>query len=169
MEGVPGTEIVPLMWSVQGMDRGSERVRSVGWNYPVGAFVAIGEMLWWIGVVDEQLRTNYPVIYEASLAEEPEPTRHLLSGLRYVRNRITHAVDWVSYAAATATNPSGFEAVWTWTSLPPRADGQHAAKHADYEAVVAGRSVSDTLMQASLVLGTIANRVRTSYSTPEPR
>ncbi len=112
-------------------------MRRTGWDDPVGAFAAVGEMLWCIRVVDDQLRTNCPATYNASLTDEPGPWQ-LLSGLRYVPDRITHAVDQVSYAAATATR--GFDAAWAWTSLPPRADGRQAAMDTDYEAVVAGQS-----------------------------
>ena len=45
--------------------------------------------------------------------------QQLLDGLKFVRNRITHAVNEVGYISARAKNPSSFEAHWTWQSLPP--------------------------------------------------
>lgn len=168
MDDLPGLELVPLMWSVQAMQRALERVRSAGWNDPVGAFAAIGETLWWIGVIDEQMRTNYPAIYDASLANETSAMPQVLNGLRYIRNRITHAVDQVSYATATATNPRGFNAKWSWMPLPPRADGRQTAAHLEYEAVLASKSVSDTLIQAVIFLAASANRIQMSRSIPDP-
>jgi hypothetical protein len=159
MEPVPGSEVVPLNWSVEAMQRGLERVRTIGWNDPVGAFAALGETLWWIAVVSDQLRARYPAPYAAALGQDGTATSELLTGLRFARNRITHVVDEVNFVAATATNPSGFEARWTWKSLPPRADGHAATGHAAYEHAVAGRTLTETLMPACLFLATFTNNM----------
>jgi hypothetical protein len=41
VEKIPGLEVVPLGWCIEAMDRAFERVRSTGWNDPVGAYAAV--------------------------------------------------------------------------------------------------------------------------------
>ena len=125
MNDVPGIEFVPLQWAVQAMNRALERVRAVGWNDPIGAFAAIGESLWWIGVVYDHLRNHFPMAYGAVLADDAENIEGLLMGLRFARNRITHGVDEVNYVAAKGTDPASFRARCTSRSLAPRLGGNN--------------------------------------------
>src|ERR1035438_1964332 len=88
MEEIPGLEVVPLNWSITVMLRAFERVPGTGWEDPMGAFAAIGETLWWIGVVREGLDELYPGATSALAAREPQRIDELLAGLRFARNRI---------------------------------------------------------------------------------
>jgi hypothetical protein len=163
MDGVPGSEAIPLQWAVHAMYVAVERFRATGWNLPREAFAAMGESLWWIGVVSEHLTEHYWSDYEATLAEEPGPMQQLLDGFKFVRNRITHEVDEVGYISARAKNPSSFEAHWTWQSLPPRPDARRNVGRADYEAEVTGHDVVETLLRASVFLGSAVNRMWSNY------
>lgn len=168
MDSIPGLEVVPLGWCVEAMDRSFERVRSIGWNDPVGAYAAIAETLFWIDVVDNQLRTKYELHYEATLGEYHEDVASMLGGLRFARNRITHEVDEVGYVFATAKKPNGFDATWTWRSLSPRPGERQAVLHGDYERVIAGGDVVETLLIVTVFLGTVRNRMWRNYGKDEP-
>jgi hypothetical protein len=162
VDDVPGLEVVPLQWAVQAMNRALERVRTVGWNDPVGAFAAIGETLWWVCVVHDHLRNRYKEDYETTLANTLDGVDGLLIGLRFARNRITHGVDEVNYAAATATDPASFRAQWTWKLLEPRESGNNVG-HSQYCGHLAGGDVVETLQRACLFLSTVNNRMWSNY------
>jgi hypothetical protein len=142
------------------MNYAADRAAKVGWDDPVAAFASTAETLWWIGVVHEQVRENYPEAYEKALTFETPSIETLLGGLRYARNRITHAVDEVRYLEAQALSPDGFNASWTWKSVPPRTDGKHPDGHADYETIVAGHLVQFTLVRALTFLRSAAYRAQ---------
>jgi len=164
MNDVPGIEVVPLQWAVQAMNRALERVRAVGWNDPVGAFAAIGESLWWIGVVHDHLRNHFPMAYDDVVGDEAEGIKGLFIGLRFARNRITHGVDEVNYVAATGTDPASFRARWTWRSLAPRVGGNNFG-YLEYEKEVAGQNVVESLLLACLFLATVNNRMLANYGS----
>jgi hypothetical protein len=163
MEDIPGVEIVPLNWCVEAMDRAFERVRVTGWNDPVGAYAAIAETLFWIDVVDEQLRHKHQPHYEATLADQREDIQVMLSGLIFARNRITHEVDEIGYVIAAAKQLDTFAATWTWQPLPPRPDGRQRARHQHYQETIAGRDVVETLLAVTLFLGITRNRMWQHY------
>ncbi len=164
IHAAPGAEFVPLEWSQVAMLRALERARSTGWNDPQGVFAAVGETVWWICVLDEQLRApGYHLVYEAALAEEPPTTEPLLSGLRHVRDRMAHAVDEVNYLIATPTNAASFEATWTWRPLPPWRDTRHPQRYEAYQAALAGRDLRDTLPVATVFVAGTATRAYRSY------
>lgn len=167
-DSIPGLEVVPLGWCVEGMDRSFERVRSIGWNDPVGAYAAIAETLFWIDVVDEHLRTRYQLHYRSTLGEQREDLALMLGGLRFARNRITPEVDEVGYVFAMAKRPHGFDATWTWRSLPPRPGERQAELHRHYERVIAGGDVVETLLIVTVFLGTVRNRMWRNYGNDEP-
>ncbi len=102
------------------MLRAFERVRATGWNDVVGQYAAVSETLFWIDIVEAQLREKYSRYYEAALDDQPSDIRPVLNGLLWARNRITHEVDEIRYLMATATSADSFAAEWTWQSLPPR-------------------------------------------------
>ncbi|MFI5036671.1 MAG: hypothetical protein ACHQFZ_10760 [Acidimicrobiales bacterium] len=167
MDNIPGVEVVPLGWCVDAMCRALERVRDTGWNDPLGAYASVAETLFWIDVVDEQLKRKHRPHYEATLADQPEDVARMLKGLLFARNRITHEVDEVAYLLATAKGPDGFAANWTWQPLPPRPDERQGALHSDYEAVIAGRDVVDTLLIVTVFLGQARNRMWQSYGNDQ--
>jgi hypothetical protein len=168
VDNIPGFEVVPIGWCVEAMGRSFERVRSTGWNDAVGAYAAIAETLFWVDIVDDQLRTRYQPDYEAALREQHEDVASVLAGLRFARNRITHEVDEVGYVFATAKEPDGFAAAWTWRSLPPRPGQRQAVLHNDYERAIAGRDVVKTLLIVTVFLRGVRNRMWQNYGKNEP-
>lgn len=160
---VVGFEFVPLDWSVEAMQRALERARSFGWNDPRGAFAVMAETVFWICVVHDQLRTRYSPAYKAAIAEDRAANARLLHGLRHVRDRITHAVDQVAYIEATPLSASDFTAVWTWQPLPPWDDTHNPDRYDDYQAVLAGQNVVDTLLQADIFLAATASTAWRNY------
>jgi hypothetical protein len=63
---VAGLEIVPLNWCINAMQRALERVRSIGWNDVIGQYAAVAETLFWIDIVEAQLRKRYPPALQGS-------------------------------------------------------------------------------------------------------
>lgn len=90
----------------------------------------------------------------------------MLNGLLWVRNRITHEVDEVSYLMATAKSSQGFAAEWTWQPLPPRPVGKYQRPdgHAAYQSTVAGKSVVSTLLDVTVCLGQAMSRISMSHA-----
>lgn len=158
-------EVVPLGWCIQSMQRAVERVRGTGWNDVIGQYAAVSETLFWIDIVEARLRTKYPQHYEAALNDRPSNLRPLLRGLLWARNRITHEVDEIHYFLAKAKSAHGFEAKWTWQSLPARPAGpyQDPDGHAAYESAVVGRDVVDTLLDVTVCLGQASTRMWMAY------
>jgi hypothetical protein len=145
------------------MNRAVVRVRETGWNDPIGAYAAVAETLFWIDVVDEQLRRKYGSHYKETLGEQTEDVARMMSGLLFARNRITHEVDQVGYLLATAKGPAGFTANWTWQSLPSRPGDRQENRHSDYESAIAGRDVVTTLLATTVFLGQARNRMWQNY------
>ncbi len=145
------------------MNRAVVRVQETGWNDPIGAYASVAETLYWIDVVDEQLRCKYKSHYEETLAEKTEGVARMMSGLLFARNRITHEVDQIGYLIATAKGPAGFAANWTWQSLPPRPGDRQGDRHGDYESAVAGRDVVVTLLAITVFLGQARNMMWQNY------
>jgi hypothetical protein len=163
VEKIPGLEVVPLGWCIEAMNRAFERVRSTGWNDPVGAYAAVAETLFWIQVVDDQIKEKYRPHYETMLAEQRDDVARMLCGLRFARNRITHVVDEIGYIIAKAKRPDGFSAAWTWQSLPPRPDEKQATLHRDYQDAIAGHDVVKTLLTVTVFLGAARTRMWQHY------
>ncbi len=167
MDNIPGVEVVPLGWCVDAMYRSFERVRETGWDDPIGAYASVAETLFWIDIVDEQLKCKYQPHYEATLVDQAEDVGPMLNGQLYARNRITHEVDQVGYLLATAKGPDGFGANWTWQSLPPRPRDRQADGHRAYEVALAGRDVVATLLSVTMFLGQTRNRMWQNYGTTD--
>jgi hypothetical protein len=163
VENIPGLEVVPLGWCIEAMYRACERFRSTGWNDPVGGYAAVAETLFWIDVVDEQLKEKYRPHYEATLAAEVDDVGRMLRGLLFARNRITHEVDEIGYIIANAKRPDSFAAAWTWQPLRPRPGERQAALHHDYQETIAGRDVVETLLTVTVFLGAARNRMWQHY------
>lgn len=165
MEEIPGLAVVPLEWCIQAMLRAFERVRSTGWNDVVGQYAAVSETLFWIDIVEAELRRKYHPHYEAALNDQPFNIRSVLKGLLWARNRITHEVDEIHYLMATATSADSFAAEWTWQSLPPRPAGRYQDPdgYAVYESAVVGKSVVTTLLDVAICLGQAKSRMWMAY------
>ena len=114
-------------------------------------------------IVHEQLKKKHWPHYEATLSDQPEDVARMLRGLLFARNRITHEVDEVAYLLAMAKGLDGFAANWIWQSLPSRPSDRQGALHRDYEEVLVGRDVVDTLLTVTVFLGQARNRMWRSY------
>ena len=166
---VAGLEIVPLNWFINAMQRALERVRSIGWNDVIGQYAAVAETLFWIDIVEAQLRKRYPEHYKVALDDQSSDVQPLLKGLLWARNRITHEVDEVIYLLATATSADSFAAEWMWQSMPPRPAGLHQdpAGQAAYESAVVGKNVVDSLLDITVCLGQAMARMWMVYGQDE--
>jgi hypothetical protein len=114
------SDVVPLGWCIEAMQRSVERVRSIGWDDVVGQYAAVSETLFWIDIVETQLRVKYSRHYNDALDDQPHDLRPVIRGLLWVRNRITHEVDEIAYLLATPKDAEGFAADWRWRSHPPQ-------------------------------------------------
>jgi hypothetical protein len=135
--------------SMRAMEDATTRVNQT--DDPRKAFVAIGEAVWWITIVNDNLR-NEP-LYRANLNANAG-LEDTLAGLRSVRNRIGHEVNLIDYVNLEAVRPDqygdGRIAAWSWKFVaPPRASRKGAVNdyHA-YNAALAGRNVVEAFTRA---------------------
>lgn len=138
-------------WVVNAMNRAADRMIHVHWHEPDRAFAVIGETLWWICVLDEMLRTKNQSAYEDGRPKD-ERASSLLLGMRYARNCIAHSVDVLEYIEPTAVLrtiwASQYQASWRWRQLPPVQEKRGRTGEEEYERVVAGYDVKQTLVEA---------------------
>ncbi len=131
------------------MSAATDRVNRVQAPSLAEAFAAIGEALWWITVVDENVRTRYGKAYSrATRATSPNPTE-TMRGVRSARNRMCHEVEVVDFIAPIGSRPDrgdGRISAWAWQSVPPprsRAARDIAGRRA-YEAALVGQNIVHT-------------------------
>ncbi len=142
-----------LDWSVQAMESATTRVNQT--DDPQKAFVAIGEAVWWITIVNDNLRDE--PMYPTSIGNDAV-LADTLAGLRSVRNRIGHEVNLVDFVNLEAVRPDqygdGRIAAWSWKSvLPPKASWKAAQNdYRAYEAQLAGRTVVEAFSRAEMFL-----------------
>jgi hypothetical protein len=135
-----------LDWSVAAMNAATERVNRINAVGLAEAFAAIGEAVWWITVVDDNVRDRHGKAYRrATRATTPNPT-DTMRGLRSARNRICHEVEVVDFIVPVGSRPDrgdGRVSAWAWQSVPP--PRSHASRdiagHAAYESALAGQNI----------------------------
>jgi hypothetical protein len=136
------------------MDAAAGRVNKVDASSTPEAFAAIGEAVWWITMVDDNLRARYGKTYRyAERGSTPRPTE-TMRGLRSARNRIGHeveVVDFIELIGSRADIGDGRVTAWAWRSVPPpqRQADRAVAGHRAYEAALAGHNVVHTFGLAS--------------------
>ena len=140
--------------SIQAMADATARVNQT--TDPVKAFIAIGESVWWITVVNDTLQTE--PFYKDSLSDNTF-LRDTLAGLRSVRNRIGHEVNLIDYVNLEATRSDqygdGRVAAWSWKSVPPPKATQRRyamENHRAYEVTLAGRTVVEGFSRTQMFL-----------------
>jgi hypothetical protein len=164
----PAAEVAALRWSVTAM---SEAVgllsRAPAWDR-TSAFVAIGEAVWWVTMIDARLNRHHAGPYDAVLADEPRAERRLieenLAGLRFVRNQIGRDVEIAAFVEPGSPG-RGVGAVgivgWKWTSVPPpanlaslsrRAWGWEMARYRAYQDQLAGHPIGEVFQRAVVFL-----------------
>ena len=111
-----------LDWSITAMLAAINRVNMISAVNTDKAFAAIGEAVWWITVVDDNLRSRYGKAYAvAEKGTVPNP-RDTMRGLRSARNRICHEVEITDFIESIASRPDlgdGRITAWAWQSVPP--------------------------------------------------
>ncbi len=126
---------------------------------PMTAFAPISEAIYWAVVLDEQLRAWNG--YEVALSELPG--RPLLSGLRYVRNLLTHQLPLTLTQRDGRSYPRVYplvfrEVVWLASSELPAPEKTHkhtAQQRQAYDDYLASRPVRHTLTDLSALFATL--------------
>jgi hypothetical protein len=161
--GDPVAGAAALLWSITAMSDTAERLpRARAWDRP-RAFAVIGEMVWWVTIVDATLVRHHQEAYDSVMAGQAAAQRRvideILAGLRFVRNRIGDEADLAEFIAPTPPRPGtgrGRITGWAWSSVPepaltpltPRGRAWEMSRYRAYQAQLAGHTIGETLGQA---------------------
>ena len=161
--GDPAAGAAALLWSITAMSDAAERLPRVrAWDRP-RAFAAIGEMVWWITIVDATLVRHHQEAYDGVMAGRTPARRRvideILGGLRFVRNRIGDEADLAGFIEAGPYGPGagrGWITGWTWrpvpepalTSLTPRGRAWEMTRYRAYRSQLAGHTTGEIFGQA---------------------
>ena len=128
------------------------------------ASAVIGEMVWWVTIVDATLVRHHPGVYDGVLAGQA-PAQHsrvegTLGGLRFVRNRLRGEAGCGDLIGPAPGGEDGLAVAWRWRpvpeppleSLPPRARVWEMSRHQAYQAHLAGRAADETFQVATAFL-----------------
>ena len=161
--GDPAAGASALQWSITAMSETAERLPRVGVWDRGRAFVAIGEAVWWITMVDATLVRHHLAAYDGVMASRAVTERRLieetLAGLRFVRNQIGSEADLADFIRPSVPGPGAGRARvtgWTWMqvpapalrSLPPRAQAWEMTRYHGYRAQLADRTTGETFGRA---------------------
>jgi hypothetical protein len=156
-----------LRWSITAMSEAAERLPRAGVWDRSRALGVIGEMVWWVTIVDATLVRYHAGAYDRVLAGRAPAERHLteatLTGLRFVRNRIGHGADLSEFVAPGAPGPGAGQGLitdWRWkpvprpvlTSLSPRGRAWETMRYQEYRAQLAGRTIGEIFGRATAFL-----------------
>jgi hypothetical protein len=149
-----------LMWSITAMSDAVERLSRVrAWDQ-ARAWVAIGEAVWWVTIVDATLVRHHQDTYDGVMAGQNPAQRELaegtLAGLRFVRNRIGGQADPAGFIEPGEACPGVGEGLitgWRWkpvpepalASLAPRGRAWEMTRYLAYQAHLAGRTIGGDL------------------------
>lgn len=140
-----------LHWLEAAMNAAADRMIDVERSQPELAFAAIGETLWWVCILDDALRGRFGRAYTALSREDPY-TRDLLKALRHARNRFAHSFDVLEYVEPTEFTggawEGGYRILWRWASLPALPPGRGKSGEEQYQAILAGTDVKQSLVRA---------------------
>jgi hypothetical protein len=179
----PAAEVNALQWSITAMSDATERLPRIrAWDRP-RAFTVIGEVVWWVTIVDGTLVRYHPEAYDCVLGDQPAGERALieetLAGLRFVRNRMGHDLDHVDFIDLDARHPGADEdrvTDWRWESLPepslaslsPRGQAWEIERYRAYQAQLAGHTVGEVFGRASAFLKLAAVRATAAPELSAP-
>ena len=165
--GDPAAGASALQWSVIAMSETAQRLPQVRvWDRP-RALALIGEAVWWVTIVDATLVRHHAGAYDGVMSGQAPAERRLtegiLTGLRFVRNRIgrdAELADFVEPGAPGAGAGSTRITGWTWTPAPepalaplaPRAQAWEMTRYRAYQARLAGRTIGETFGRAAAFL-----------------
>lgn len=159
-------EMSALDWSIVAMREATSRLARVTAVDPARAYIAAGEAVWWVTIVDATLVRYHTEAYDCVLEAQPEAERaqieQTLAGLRFVRNQMTDAVDRVDFISPGNGSCRG-EGItsWQWAQvpgppvdlLPPRSRAWEISRYRAYRAALAGRTLGETFGRAAAFLG----------------
>jgi hypothetical protein len=161
--GDPAAGASALQWSITAMSETAEWLPAVGVWDRGRAFVAIGEAVWWITMVDATLVRHHLAAYDSVMASQAVTERRLieetLAGLRFVRNRIGSEADLADFIRPSVPGPGAGRARvtgWIWMqvpapalrSLPPRAQAWEMTRYQGYRTQLADRTTGETFGRA---------------------
>jgi hypothetical protein len=157
--GDQAPESSALHWSVAAMNDTAELLSGVGTHDRPKAVAVIGDMVWWVTIVDATLVRHHPDPYDRLLEEFSARRRRriegILGGLRFVRNRMREEA---GVSGFVGPSPDGQR--WWWMPVPePPLDalGERAAnwertRYGAYQDFLAGRTTGDIFEQATAFL-----------------
>ena len=161
--GDPAGGVSALRWSISAMSDTTERLPRVrAWDR-ARAFAVVGEVVWWVTIVDATLVRHHPDAYDAVMAGQVPAERRLiegtLAGLRFVRNRIGHEADLAEFIEPGAPGPGagdGRITAWTWKPVPepalasmqPRGRAWEMTRYRAYQAQIAGHPIGEIFGRA---------------------
>ena len=161
--GDPAAGATALQWSITAMSDTAERLPRVrAWDRP-RAFAVIGEMVWWVTIVDATLVRHHQEDYDGVMAGQTPAQRRvideILGGLRFVRNRIGDEADLAEFIEPSPPGRGagrGRITGWTWkavpepalTSLTPRGRAWEMTRYRAYRAQLAGHTTGEIFGQA---------------------
>src|SRR5258708_11019133 len=129
-----------------------------------GAFAVIGEVVWWVSIVDATLVRHHPDAYDNVMTGQAPAQRQLvegtLAGLRFVRNRIGDEADLGEFIEPGEPGPGAGQrriTGWTWKPLPEPALGSLSSRgqawemtrYRAYQAQLAGHTVGEIFGRAA--------------------
>lgn len=162
--GDPAVEESALLWSLTAMGDTSERLCRVWVWDRARALAVIGEVVWWVTIVDATLVRHHPRAYDAAMAGQPPAGRELveetLAGLRFVRNQIGGQADLAELVGPGGPSPragEGYVTGWAWKPVPapaleplsPRGQAWEMTRHQAYQAQLAGHAIGETFGRAA--------------------
>ena len=156
--GDPAAGAAALLWSITAMSDAAERLPRVrAWDRP-RALAAIGEMVWWVTIVDATLVRHHQEAYDGVMVGLPPAQRRvtdgILAGLRFVRNRMSDEADLAGFLTTGPPGPgAGRMGItgWAWkvvprpalTTLTPRGQAWEMTRYQAYRAWLVGHTTGD--------------------------
>jgi hypothetical protein len=166
--GDPAPGRKALGWSVVAMRDTAELLATPGARQALRAFSVIGEMVWWVTIVDATLVRHHPGVYDRVLSGYVLAQRRriegTLGGLRFVRNQL-HGDSGCGDLVHPAAGPGDLVTAWTWRAIPqpplgpllPRGRAWELTRYQAYQAHLAGRSIGEVFGMATEFLDRAAD------------
>jgi hypothetical protein len=143
-----------LHWSVSAMDDTAELLAGVGTHDRPKAIAVIGDMVWWVTIVDATLVRHHPDPYDRILDDfsfwRRRRVEGILGGLRFVRNRMREEA-----GCGTFIGPSPDGQRWWWMpvsepsldGLPERSADWERTRYRAYQDFLAGHTTDEVFDQ----------------------
>ena len=171
--------VTALGWSVTAMRDTADLLAAMQARHGARAFAVIGEMVWWVTIVDATLVRYHPDAYDGLLTGKVPARRRLiegtLGGLRFARNRMRGDAGCGDLVHPMPGGNDDLVAAWTWRpapeprleSLRPRGRAWEMSRYQAYLAHLAGRAIGETIGVATTFLESAADEA--SAASPGAR